>query len=96
MPHAMAVERNSTGKPVPHQQVKPRSSNAKNNASVSNKFNFLLEQFSLARKRDECQAGLKLAPLTVQVSALTLRPPALYALSLLLTLIQDLFVVSDP
>ena len=49
----------------------------------SNKFNFLLEQFSLARKRDEHQGGLKPVPLAVQASALTFRPPALYALSLL-------------
>ena len=42
----------------------------------SNKFNFLLEQLSLARKRDEYWAGLEPAPLTVQESALTFRPPA--------------------
>ena len=44
---------------------------------------FLLRAILLARKRDECQVGLKPTPHAVQVSALTFRPPALYALSLL-------------
>ena len=43
------------------------------------------------QEKIERWAGLKPAPLTVQVSALTFRPPALYDLSLLLTLIQELY-----
>ena len=52
--------------------------------------NFLLEQFTLPRKRDECWAGLKPASHAVWASAFTFRPPALYALSLPLTLIEEL------
>ena len=48
---------------------------------VSNKFNFLLEQF-ISKEKSECQAGLKPVPLAVWASALTFRPHALYALSL--------------
>ena len=52
---------------------------------------FLLEQF-ISKEKIECQAGLKPAPLTGLVSALTFRPPALYDLSSALALIQKPFV----